>query len=87
MVSSINTADEFLSAEAIFDRLTVWLNSEEAAIYLRKFTKDGKPSVGAIRTAVCRGLIRARKWRRRLYFKKAELDWLLESSEFKGGKL
>lgn len=86
MSLSITYADEVLSAEAIFDRLTVWLNSEEAAIYLRKFTKDGKPSVGAIRAAVCRGLIRARRWRRRLYFKKAELDLMLESSDFKGGR-
>lgn len=84
MVATITTADDFLSAETIFDKL-VWLSTEEAAKYLRKFTKDGKPSVGAIRTAVCRGLIRARKWRRRLYFKRAELDRMLETAEQKGG--
>ena len=63
-------------AETFFENL-VWMTSEEAARYLRK-------SVGALRTAVCRGQLRARKWRRRLYFRKIELDRLLESSENKG---
>ncbi len=62
--------------EPLFENL-VWMTSEEAARYLRK-------TVGALRTAVCRGQIRARKWRRRLYFKKFELDVLLESSLNKG---
>ncbi len=61
----------------IFDNL-VWMTSAEAAQYLRK-------SVGALRTAVCRKQITARKWRRRLYFKRLELDRLLDSSEWKGG--
>jgi len=56
-----------------FDNLT-WLTSEEAAFYLRK-------SVGALRTMVSRGQIKARKWRRRLYFKKSDLDKLLLDSE------
>ena len=60
----------------IFDNL-VWMTSAEAAKYLRK-------SVGALRTAVCRGQMRARKWRRRLYFKRLELDRLLDFSENKG---
>lgn len=71
MISSSNAA-EISSADALFDNL-VWMTSEEAAAYLRT-------TVGALRTAVCRGQIRARKWRRRLYFKKIELDLLLESS-------
>jgi hypothetical protein len=50
-------------------------------VYLRKFRKrDGKPSDGAIRTAIWRGLLRARKWGRRLYIKRIELDRLLELS-------
>lgn len=56
----------------IFDNL-IWMTSAEAAIYLRK-------SVGAIRTAVSRGQLSCHKWRRRLYFKKSELDRLLENS-------
>lgn len=63
--------------ETFFENL-VWMTSEEAARYLRK-------TVGALRTAVCRGQIRARKWRRRLYFRKIELDRMLESSQIKGG--
>ena len=61
----------------VFDNL-VWLSSAEAAKYLRK-------SVDAIRIAVSRGQLRARKWRRRLYFKKSELDYVLEHSFKKGG--
>jgi hypothetical protein len=53
----------------IFDNL-VWLNSREAADYLRK-------SPGAIRIHVHRGHIKAHKWYRRLYFRKADLDRLL----------
>jgi excisionase family DNA binding protein len=69
---SATSAVEIYPADTLFDNL-VWMTSEEAATYLRT-------TVGALRTAVCRGQIRARKWRRRLYFKKMELDLLLESS-------
>ena len=62
-----------------FDNLT-WLSTKDAAVYLRKIRKDGQPSDGAIRTAVWRGLLKARKWGRRLFFKKVELDRLLELS-------
>jgi len=57
-----------------FDRLT-WLDTKEAANYLRK-------TANALRIMVCRGYIRPRKFRRRLYFRKIELDRLLESSVF-----
>ncbi len=50
-----------------------WLNSKEAARYLRK-------SLNAIWLLVSRGHIRPRKFRRRLYFRRLELDRLLESS-------
>ncbi|MCC7440655.1 MAG: helix-turn-helix domain-containing protein [Bdellovibrionales bacterium] len=61
----------------IFDNL-VWMTSAEAARYLRK-------SVGALRVAVCRGQLPARKFHRRLCFKRTELDRLLDSSQRKGG--
>jgi len=61
----------------VFDNL-VWLSSAEAAKYLRK-------SVDAVRIAVGRGQLQARKWRRRLYFRKSELDFLLDHSPYKGG--
>lgn len=51
----------------------VWLDSEEAAKYLRK-------SANALRIMVYRGYIRPRRFRRRLYFRRIELDRLLESS-------
>lgn len=72
----------------IFDNL-VWLSTKDAAIYLRKFRRgDGKPSEGAIRTAIWRGAIKARKWQRRLYIKKVDLDRLIQQSPFsEGGKL
>lgn len=56
------------------DSLT-WLTTEEAAIHLRK-------TPNALRILVNRGYLRARKFRRRLYFRRIELDRLLESSNF-----
>jgi len=59
-------------SDKFFDNL-IWLTSEEAAFYIRK-------SVGALRTMVSRGHIKCKKWKRRLYFLKDDLDRLLESS-------
>jgi hypothetical protein len=56
------------------DHLT-WLDSNEAAEYLRK-------TANALRIMVHRGYVRPRRFRRRLYFRKVELDRLLESSVF-----
>ena len=55
-----------------------WMTTSEAANYLRK-------SSNALRTAVCRGHITARKFKRRLYFKRSELDRLIETSTTVGG--
>ena len=74
MILPINT-DE--NSVPIFDNL-VWMSSAEAASYLRK-------STGALRTAVSRGQLSCRKWRRRLYFRKSELDRLLDNSQKTGG--
>lgn len=72
---------------SFFDNLT-WLSVKDAAIYLRKFRKDnGKPSEGAIRTAIWRGVIKARKWQRRIYIKKSDLDRMLQYSSIIGGKV
>lgn len=65
------------NSDLLFNNLE-WLNSEEAAFYLRK-------TVGALRVMVHRGHIRARKFRRRLYFKKNELRELLDTSFLQGG--
>ncbi|OFZ78413.1 MAG: hypothetical protein A2583_14080 [Bdellovibrionales bacterium RIFOXYD1_FULL_53_11] len=52
-----------------------WFNSFDAARYLRK-------TVNALLIMVNRGYVRPRKFRRRLYFRRSELDRLLESSRF-----
>lgn len=88
-MSNKSTSDlaskETESSETLFDNL-LWLSTKDAAIYLRKFRKaDGKASEGAIRNAVWRGILKARKWRRRLYFKKTDLDRLLQNSPFNDG--
>jgi len=72
-----SSADDFYESSMLFYNLK-WMTTNEAAIYLRK-------STNAIRTAVCRGQIVARKFRRRLYFKRSELDRLIETSTTVGG--
>ena len=65
------------SPELIFDNL-IWLTTREAAVYLRK-------SVNAIHTLVSRRQLKARKFSNRLYFKKDELDYIIETSYLRGG--
>lgn len=71
-----NQGDVDNSTSLLFDNLN-WLTTKETAVYLRK-------SVNAIHTLVCRKYLRPRKFAGRLYFKKEELDYLLDSS-LKGG--
>lgn len=59
----------------LFDN-RIWLSTSEAAKYLGKTTN-------AIWILVCRGELLKRKWKRRLYFKRTELDHLLETSLLK----
>ncbi len=66
-----NTREQ-TNAPVLFDNL-IWLTTDEAARYIRK-------SANALRIAVHKGHIHARKFRRRLYFKKDELDSLLDTS-------
>lgn len=56
----------------LFDILN-WMTTKEAAFYLRI-------SPTALRIAVSRKEIFARKFRGKLYFKKVELDFLIENS-------
>ena len=72
-----NSSAESNGSAMLFNNLK-WMTTNEAAAYLRK-------STNAIRTAVCRGHIQARKFRRRLYFKRSELDRLIETSTTVGG--
>ncbi|PIP94320.1 MAG: hypothetical protein COW00_02865 [Bdellovibrio sp. CG12_big_fil_rev_8_21_14_0_65_39_13] len=68
---------EMCSSDSLFDNL-IWMTTEDAAKYLRK-------TVNAIRIMVHRRVLRARKFRNRLYFRREELDELLESSFLQGG--
>ncbi|MCC7441297.1 MAG: helix-turn-helix domain-containing protein [Bdellovibrionales bacterium] len=68
----IATDRELIGEE--LQRLT-WMNSTEAAKYLRK-------SRNALLIMVNRGYVRPRKFRGRLYFLRIDLDRLLESSPY-----
>lgn len=68
-----NDADRSEEMSALIFENLEWLTTAEAAYYLRK-SKD------AIRQMVCRGQLRARKFHRRLYFRKVELDQTLDIS-------
>ena len=74
MVGTLKSAtDQELRVERL-DEL-IWLDTHEAARYLRK-------TANALRIMVYRGYLRPRRLRRRLYFRRIELDRLLESSAF-----
>ena len=68
---------DFGSNQLFFENL-IWLTTEEAALYLRKTTN-------AIRIMVFKKILKARKFRRRLYFKKEELDAAIETSFLERG--
>lgn len=57
-----------------------WLTTKEAAIQLRKFLPSGEPSANAIHKLVAKGSLRRRKFAGRLFFRKREIDFLIESS-------
>ena len=69
--------DALPSSSLLFNNL-IWLTTKEAAVYLRK-------SVNSVHKLVARGQLRARKFSNRLYFKREEIDYLIETSELKGG--
>jgi excisionase family DNA binding protein len=75
--SKQNVSHDMCESDLLLKNL-VWLTTEEAARYLRK-------SANAIRILVHRRVLRARKFRRRLYFRKDELNALIETSAFQGG--
>lgn len=72
----VYSENEKNNAQMLFENL-IWLTTEEAAAYLRKSTH-------AIRQMVYKGKLMARKFDGRLYFKKAELHALIDTS-FYGG--
>jgi len=62
-----------------------WLDTIHTAIYLKKFRRDGTPSVGAIRNLVYRGKLKGQKFLGRLFFNRLELDRLISISPTVGG--
>ena len=66
------TLGEQIDAPKLFDNL-IWLSTEEAARLLRR-------SSHALRQLVYKGKIRSRKFGGRLYFKRSELNELIETS-------
>lgn len=72
-----NLSTESVDSDSLFENL-IWMTTEEAAFYLRKTTN-------AIRLLVFKGDLRARKFKRRLYFRKEELDTLIDSAFVNGG--
>ena len=67
------------NAGGFFDR-SEWLTTKETAIFLRKFSPSGTPSSDAVHKLVSRGCLRRRKFAGRLYFRKREIDFLIDSS-------
>jgi len=65
MSSIIMTADQ-TSDVSLFDKLK-WLNTKEAAHYLRT-------TAGALRTRVCRGTLKAYRYGTALRFLRSDLD-------------
>ena len=63
-----------------------WLNTKEAALYLRVLTSNNKPCVNRIRNLVYEGRLPFYKPLGRLLFKKSELKVLIESSRQGGMK-
>lgn len=73
-MSNIETATVSETSDESFDSL-IWLSTKEAAKYLRK-------TVNALHIMVMRGYIRPRKFRNRLFFRRIELERLIESSVY-----
>ena len=57
-----------------------WMNAEEAASYLRIFSRNGRPCTARVRNLVNQGRIPFYKPYGRLLFRRSELQRLIESS-------
>ena len=67
------------SQDQLFFENLEWLTTEETAVYLRKVSRSGVPQINTVHQMVCRGLLRRRKFGGRLYFRRRELDYLIEN--------
>lgn len=70
------TSHDFISDFSGLD----WLNTEEAAVYLRLLTKKGQPCKERLRNLVNKGRIPFYKPFGRLMFRRSELQKLIETS-------
>lgn len=66
-----------INPSLLFENL-IWLTTKETAQYLRR-------SVNSVHILVSRKKLRARKFGNKLYFKREELDYLIETSKQSGG--
>ena len=73
-----NTVEETLEPSTTLFNNLIWMTTEEAAFYLRKTSN-------AIRLLVFKGDLKARKFKRRLYFRRDELDTLIDTAFINGG--
>lgn len=71
-IKSQTVNHEMCESDRLFENL-IWMTITDAARYLSR-------TENAIRIAVHRGKLTRYKWLGRLYFKKSELDMMLESS-------
>jgi hypothetical protein len=79
-VESENNNSLDFRESSLVDR-SEWFTTIEAAIHLRKFQPDGvTPSKNAIYKMESKGTIRGRKFNGRLYFRRRELDFQIDSS-------
>ena len=67
-----NDVESQSGSSSLFDNL-IWLTTDDAARFLRK-------STSALRQMTYKGIIKPRKLGGRLYFKKSELDQLIDTS-------
>lgn len=80
MVDLVNSTDKQVeNAWTFFDK-SEWLTTKEAAIVLRKFKPDGSLSTNAIYKMEAKGVIKGRKFDGRLYFRRREIDYQIETS-------
>ena len=75
-----NEVNSKVRSNLFFENLE-WLSTAEAAIYLRKFSPSGHPSVNAVHKLVSQGKIKRRKFSGKLFFKRKELAYLIECSQ------
>lgn len=71
--------EETLEPSTMLFNNLIWMTTEEAAFYLRKTTN-------AVRLLVFKGHLKARKFKRRLYFRRDELDALIDTAFLTGGQ-